>query len=82
MIIMPNRASNSITESASEELLRLVQEVKDISAQIGAMKRERNRMEEGPDKEQLIEDIRIKKYQVIFYLWKMRNVSRERRARI
>ncbi len=61
----------------TEEILTLSQEVKEISNQIGAMKRQKNEMVDGREKERLREDIKIKQYQALFYIEKMGNLSKE-----
>ncbi len=61
----------------TEDLLTLSQEVKEISNQIGAMKRNKNEMADGQEKERLREDIKIKQYQALFYIEKMGNLSKE-----
>ncbi len=61
----------------TEDLLTLTQEVREISDQIGAMKRQKNEMVEGQEKEKLKEDIKIKQYQALFYIEKMGNMSKE-----
>ncbi len=62
----------------TEDLLTLSQEVKELSNQIGAMKRQKNEMIEGQEKEKLREDIKIKQYQALFYIEKMGNMSKAR----
>ncbi len=60
----------------TEEILTLTQEVKEISNQIGAMKRQENEMAEGQEKEKLREDIKIKQYQALCYIEKMGNMGK------
>ena len=60
----------------SEDLLILSQEVKEISNEIGAMKRKKNRMADGIEKEKLKEDIKMKQYQALFYVEKMGNLNK------
>ncbi len=60
----------------TEDLLTLSHEVRAISDQIGAMKRQKNEMVEGEEKEKLREDIKIKQYQALFYIEKMGNLSK------
>ncbi len=60
----------------TEDLLTLTQEVREISDQIGAMKRQENRMADEEERESVREDIKIKQYQALFYIEKMGNLSK------
>ena len=60
-----------------EDLLILSQEVKEISNEIGKMKRNKNMMADGEEKEKLKDDIKMKQYQALFYVEKMGNLNKE-----
>ena len=62
---------------SSDELLRLTEEVKQLSSEIASMKRKANRLDDGTDKDQLKEQIKMKQFQVLFYIEKMDNLSKE-----
>ncbi len=61
----------------TEDLLTLSQEVREISNEIGAMKRQKNEMFEGEEKERLRDVIKEKQYQALFYIEKMGNLSNQ-----
>ena len=61
-----------------EELNKLSEEVKQLSAEIASMKRKANRMDDGAEKNQLKEEIKMKQFQVLFYIEKMENLSKEK----
>jgi hypothetical protein len=44
----------SIVSKSNDELLRLTEEVKQLSAEIASMKRKANRMDDGDEKDQLM----------------------------
>ncbi|MFO7951513.1 MAG: hypothetical protein R6U91_01705 [Bacillota bacterium] len=58
-----------------DELLRLSAEVKELSEHIARLKRRKNQLPEGPEKSQLMEDIKMYQFQALFYLEKMENLS-------
>ncbi len=60
----------------TEDILTLSQEVREISNQIGALKRKKNRTADNEEKERLREAIKMKQYQALFYIEKMGNVSK------
>ncbi len=60
-----------------EELIKLSEEAKQLSAEIASMKRKANRMVDGVEKDQLKEEIKMKQWQVLFYIEKMENFSNE-----
>ncbi len=62
---------------ATDELFKLTEEVKELSARIASMKRESNQMADGLEKEQLIKEIKTKQHQALFYIEKMENLSKE-----
>ncbi len=59
------------------ELNKLSEEVKQLSTEISSMKRKANRMDDGDEKDQLKEEIEMKQFQVLFYIEKMDNLSKE-----
>ena len=61
-----------------EELIKLSEEVKQLSAEIAAMKRKANRMDVGDEKDQLKEEIKMRQFQALFYIETMENVTKER----
>ena len=68
----------SIVSKTNNELFRLSEEVKQLSAEIASMKRKANRMDDGDEKDQLIKDIKDKQFQVLFYIEKMNNISKDK----
>ena len=65
----------------SEDLLILSQEVRVISNEIGKMKRKKNMMADGEEKEKLNDDIKMKQYQALFYIDKMGNLSKAKKKK-
>ncbi len=61
----------------SDELLKLTKEVRELSDHIAMLKRKKNTMPEGPEKEQLAEDIKMRQFQALFYLEKMENLAKQ-----
>jgi len=61
----------------SDELLKLTREVRELSDHIAWLKRKKNELPEGPEKEQLAEDIKIRQFQALFYLEKMENLAKQ-----
>lgn len=61
----------------TENMLILSQEVREISGQIGTMKRQKNRATDNEEKERLCEAIKIKQYQALFYIEKMSNLNKK-----
>ena len=61
-----------------EELNKLSEEVKQLSAEIASMKRKANRMDDGVEKDKLIKDIKDKQFQALFYIEKMNNISKDK----
>ncbi len=62
----------------TEDILTLSQEVREISNQIGALKRKKNLMLDGEEEERLREIIKMKQYQALFYIEKMGDLSKEK----
>ena len=65
-----------MTIHESENLSVLSEEMREISNEIAVMKREKNRMADGPEKEQMIINIKDKQFQALFYLEKMENIAK------
>ena len=65
-----------MTIHESEDLSVLSEEMREISNEIAVMKREKNRMADGPEKEQMIINIKDKQFQALFYLEKMENIAK------
>lgn len=59
----------------NKELLELSIETKKLSNKIGLLKRKKNRLDEGPEKNRLSEEIKTFQYQALFYLEKMENLN-------
>ena len=60
---------------ASQELLKLSIETKKLSDHIGKLKRKKNLLEEGPEKNNIREEIKSLQYQALFYIEKMENLN-------
>ncbi len=61
----------------NEELLKLSVEANELSNHIACLKRKKNQLAEGPEKEQLIEEIKMRQFQALFYIEKMENLSKQ-----
>jgi len=59
----------------NNKLLELSIEAKKISNQIGMLKRKKNRLENGPEKDKIQNEIKALQYQALFYLEKMENLN-------
>lgn len=59
----------------NKELLELSIETKKLSNKIGLLKRKKNRLDEGPEKNRLSEEIKTFQYQALFYLEMMENLN-------
>ena len=59
----------------NKEILDLSIEAKEISNQIGMLKRKKNRLEDGPEKDKIQNEIKTLQYQALFYLEKMENLN-------
>ncbi len=62
---------------ANQELLELSIEARKLSDQIGVLKRKKNLLEEGPEKNKIREEIKALQYQALFYLEKMDNLKEQ-----
>ena len=62
---------------ANDERFELVIETKKLSDHIGKLKRKMNRIEEGPEKKKLQEEIKILQYQALFCLEKLENLNNQ-----
>ena len=60
----------------TENILTLSQEVREISNEIALMKRKKNIIPDGEEKEKLKAEIEMKQYQALFYIEKMGNLSK------
>jgi len=60
-----------------DEILRLSAEAKELSEYIAELKRKKNRMPEGPEKNKLVEEIKMYQFQALFYIEKMENLSKD-----
>jgi len=61
----------------NDELLKLTKEVRELSDHIASLKRKKNELPDGPEKDQLSEDIKMRQFQALFYLEKMENLAKE-----
>ena len=57
-------------------LSELKGEVKELSAYIASLKRKQNRINEGPEKEVLKGEIRMRQHQALFYITKIENLAK------
>ncbi len=60
--------------AANEGLLKLSDEVKELSAHIASLKHTWNRLERGAEKDRLAEEIKMRQYQALFYIEKTGNL--------
>ncbi len=67
-------------EVINNEILELSIETKRVSDQIGMLKRKKNRLKEGPEKDKLTEEIKLLQYQALFCLEKMENLNTQMKA--
>ncbi len=58
----------------NDERLKLAKEVKELSAYIASLKRERNKLEGGPEKDRLAQEIKMRQHQALFYIDKISNL--------
>ena len=70
-----------MTMHESEDLSVLSKEARELSNEIAVMKLKKNRMAEGPEKDQMIRDIKDKQYQALFYIEKMENIANAKTSR-
>lgn len=63
---------------SNEELLKLKKEVSILSAEIASMKHKVNSINNETEKGKLIKDIKDKQFQVLFYIEKMNNISKDK----
>jgi len=61
----------------NDELLKLTKEVRELSDHIASLKRKKNELPDGPEKDQLTEYIKMRQFQALFYLEKMENLAKE-----
>ena len=62
-------------------LYQLSEELKQISGEIAAMKAEVLKMEYGPVKEKLRQEIKDKQWQALFYIEKIENLAEQGREK-
>ena len=63
-------------QQKNEELLTLIEETKHLSKFIADLKHKANRMDEGPEKDRMLKEIKMRQHQALFYIDKMENVSK------
>jgi hypothetical protein len=63
-------------DKSQDELSKLTEEVKQLSTEIASMKSKASRMDDSAEKQQLLEEIKTKQWQVLFYIEKMENLSK------
>jgi hypothetical protein len=61
----------------SKELMSLKAEIKALSMHIASLKRRAGQINYGPEKEKLTRRIITRQWQVLFYLEKIENLSRQ-----
>lgn len=64
-------------DNYNDELLKLTKEVRELSDYIASLKRRKNELPDGPEKDRLSEDIKMRQFQALFYLEKMENLAKE-----
>ena len=69
-----------MTTHGTEDLNVLSNEARELSREIAFMKRAKNRMADGPEKNQLIRDIKDKQYQALFYIEKIENIEKAEKS--
>jgi len=60
------------------ELLEMSQKTKELSNYIASLKRESGMMPDGPDKDNMIKEVKMRRTQVKFYIKKRENVSKKK----
>lgn len=68
-------------QQKNEELLTLIEETKQLSSVIADLKRKANRMDEGPEKDKRLKEIKMRQHQALFYIEKMDNINKVVKAR-
>jgi hypothetical protein len=61
----------------AQELMELSLETRQLSAYIGKLKDDRTMITDEAEIERLTEEIKMRQYQVLFYMEKMKNVNKE-----
>ncbi len=64
----------------NDELLKLSNEARELSAYIASLKQRRNRVKDESEKERLTVEIKMRQYQAPFYIEKMGNVDKEKES--
>jgi hypothetical protein len=62
---------------SAQELMELSLETRQLPAYIGKLKDERTMVTDEAEKERLTEEIKMRQFQVLFYMEKMKNVNKE-----
>jgi hypothetical protein len=62
---------------SDQELMELSLETRQLSAYIGKLKDDRTMVTDEAEKERLTEEIKMRQFQVLFYMEKMKNVNKE-----
>ena len=65
----------------NEYLYQLSEELRQISGEIAAMKTKALKMEHGPEKEKLRQEIKDKQWQAMFYIEKIENLGKDDREK-
>ena len=65
----------------NEYLYQLSEELRQISGEIAAMKTKVLKMEHGPEKEKLRQEIKDKQWQAMFYMDKIENLAEQDREK-
>jgi hypothetical protein len=60
----------------AQELMELSLETRQLSAYIGKLKDDRTMVTDEAEKERLTEEIKMRQFQVLFYMEKMKNVNK------
>jgi hypothetical protein len=62
---------------SAQELMELSLQTRQLSAYIGKLKDDRTMVTDEAEKERLTEEIKMRQFQVLFYMEKMKNVNKE-----
>jgi len=64
-----------------EYLVKLSEELRQISAEIAFLKAEASKMEHGPEKKKLKQEIKDRQWQALFYIDTIENLAEDARAK-
>lgn len=67
-------AGDNSMSDPNEERVKLSREVKELTAHIASLKRALNALENGPEKDLLREEIRMRQHQALLYIDKIENL--------